>query len=43
MYQISNRYQISGKMHVNYPSLLNLMQSVIIINAKYVDSTQLVV
>ena len=22
-YQISNRYQISGEMHVNYPSLLN--------------------
>ena len=36
-YQISNKYQISGEMHVNYPSLLNLVQSVIIINAKYVD------
>ena len=28
-----NRYQISGETHVNYPSLLNLVQSVIIINA----------
>ena len=36
-YQISNRYQISGEMHVNYPSLLNMVQSVIIINARYVD------
>ena len=36
-YQISNMYQINGKMHVNYPSILNLVQSVIIINAKYVD------
>ena len=31
----SNRYQINGEMHVNYPSLLNLVQSVIIINAKF--------
>ena len=36
-YQLSNRYQINGEMHVNYPSLLNLVQSVIIINAKCVD------
>ena len=36
-YQISNKYQINGEMHVNYPSLLNLVRSVIIINAKYVD------
>ena len=36
-YQISNKYQINGEMYVNYPSLLNLVQSVIIINAKYVD------
>ena len=36
-HQISNIYQINGEMHVNYPSLLNLVQSVIIINAKYVD------
>ena len=36
-YQISNRYQLNGEMHVNYPSLLNLVQSVITINAKYVD------
>ena len=36
-YQISNKYYINGEMHVNYPSLLNLVQSVIIINAKYVD------
>ena len=36
-YQISNKYQINGEMHVNYPSLLNLVQSVIKINAKYVD------
>ena len=35
--QISNKYQINGEMHVNYPSLLNLVQSVIIINAEYVD------
>ena len=35
-YQISNKYQINGEMHLNYPSLLNLVQSVIIINAKYV-------
>ena len=32
-YQISNKYQINGEMHVNYPSLLNLVGSVIIINA----------
>ena len=32
-----NRYQINGEIHVNYPSLFNLVQSVIIINAKYVD------
>ena len=24
-YQISNRYQINGEVHVNYPSLLNLV------------------
>ena len=36
-YQIRNRYQISGEMNVNYSSLLNMMQSVIIINARYVD------
>ena len=36
-YQMSNKYQINGEMHVNYPSLLNLMGSVIIIYAKYVD------
>ena len=36
MYQISNRYLINLEMNVNYPSLLNLVQSVIIINAKYV-------
>ena len=36
-YQISNKYQINGEMHVNYPILLNLAGSVIIINAKYVD------
>ena len=36
-YQISNKYQINGEMNVNYPRLLNLVQSVIIINAKYVD------
>ena len=36
-YQISNKYQINGEMYVNYPRLLNLVQSVIIINAKYVD------
>ena len=36
-YQISNTYQINGEMLVNYPSLLNLVQSVTIINAKYVD------
>ena len=36
-YQISNRYQINGEMHVNYPSLLNFVGSVIIIHAKYVD------
>ena len=35
-YQISNKYQINLKMHVNYPSLLDLVQSVIIMNAKYV-------
>ena len=35
-YQISNKYQINGEMYVNYPSLLNLVRSVIIINAKYV-------
>ena len=28
-YQISNNYQINGEMHVNYPSLLNLVGSVI--------------
>ena len=33
----NERYQINGEMHVNYPSLLNLVQSVMIINAKYVD------
>ena len=33
----NDRYQINGEMHVNYPSLLNLVQSVMIINAKYVD------
>ena len=32
-----NSYQINGEMHVNYPSLLNLVGSFIIINAKYVD------
>ena len=26
-FQISNRYQINGEMHVNYPSLLNLVVS----------------
>ena len=36
-YQICNKYQINGEMHVNYPGLLNLVQSVIIVNAKYVD------
>ena len=36
-YQISNKYQINGEMHVNYPSLLNLVGSVIIFNAKYID------
>ena len=36
-YQISNKYQINGEMHVNSPSLLNLVGSVIVINAKYVD------
>ena len=36
-HQISNKYQVNGEMHVNYPSLLNLVQSVIIINAKYID------
>ena len=35
-YQISNRYLINGEMNENYPSLLNLLQSVIIINVKYV-------
>ena len=35
--QISNKYQINGEMQVNYQSLLNFVQSVIIINAKYVD------
>ena len=25
-YQISNKYQINGEMHVNYPSLLNLVR-----------------
>ena len=35
-YQI-HKYQINGEMHVNYQSLLNLVGSVIIINAKYVD------
>ena len=33
---IYNRYHISGEMQVNYPSLLNLVQSGIIINDKYV-------
>ena len=33
----NDRYQVNGEMHVSYPSLLNLVQSVIIINAKYVD------
>ena len=36
-YQISNKDQINGEMHVNYPSLLDLVGSVIIINAKKVD------
>ena len=36
-YQISNKYQINGEMNVNYPSLLHLVQSVMIINDKYVD------
>ena len=36
-YEISNKYQINGEMHVNYQSLLNLVGSVIIINAKYLD------
>ena len=36
-YQISNKYKINGEMHVNYPSLLNLVHLVIIINKKYVD------
>ena len=36
-YQISNKYQTNGEMHVNYTSLLNFVQSVIIINAKYAD------
>ena len=36
-HQISNKYQINEEMHVNYPSLLNLVRSVIIINDKYVD------
>ena len=31
-YQIGNKYQINGEMHVNYPSLINSR-----INAKYVD------
>ena len=35
-YHISNKYQINGEMHVTYISLLNLVQSVIIINARYV-------
>ena len=35
-YQTSNRYLINGEMNVNYLSLLNLVQSVIVINAKYV-------
>ena len=29
-YQISNKYQINGEMHVNYPSSLNLVLSVVI-------------
>ena len=36
-YQIRNKYRINGEMHVNYRYLLNLVWSVIIINAKYVD------
>ena len=32
-----NKYQINGEIHVNYQSLLNLVGSFIIINAKYVD------
>ena len=36
-FQISNKYQIIGEMHANYPSLLNLVRSIILINAKYVD------
>ena len=36
-YHRSNKYQINGEMHANYQSLLNLVGSVIIINAKYVD------
>ena len=32
-----NRYLINGEMNVNYPTLLYLVQSVLIINAKYVD------
>ena len=31
-YQISNKYQTNGEMHVNYPGLLNLVQLVIIAN-----------
>ena len=35
-YQICNRYLITGEKNVNYLSLLNLVLSVIVINAKYV-------
>ena len=35
--QISNKYQVNVEMRLNYPSLLNLVESVIIINEKYVD------
>ena len=35
-YHIINRYLISREVNVNYPSLLNLVQSVLVINAKYV-------
>ena len=33
----SDRCQINEEIHVNYRSLLNLVQSVMIINTKYVD------
>ena len=36
-YQISNKYQITGEMHVNCPSLLNLVGSFIIIITKHLD------